>query len=290
MTSTARLPSPATRALALLERAFRISPYFLIMASGGKDSNVLFPLVQKLQAKHPSVKLAACHWYLPVPGLDCVERPIHALRRRFKDCPIFYVPHYTLPDHLWLGDMRPRTRETGPRAKTLKATECEDAARLYYAAHLSGLPEEAVSAAANSSLDATDEDGKRPRVHIEGLSVDPWQDIWVLGGQRSRDSLERRAMISGFRKQKDASGIATGGAVGLNVKERRVYPVHDWTAQDVLSYCSATGVLPAAPLGGLNTTNLDPSNPKVMAVVRDRYPRDYEKVLAVFPGARAEGD
>jgi hypothetical protein len=58
----------------------------------------------------------------------------------------------------------------------------------------------------------------------------------------------------------------------------------------VLSYCSATGVLPAAPLGGLNTTNLDPSNPKVMAVVRDRYPRDYEKVLAVFPGARAEGD
>jgi hypothetical protein len=101
MTSTARLPSPATRALALLERAFRISPYFLIMASGGKDSNVLFPLVQKLQAKHPSVRVAACHWYLPVPGLDCVERPIHALRRRFADCPIFYVPHYTLPDHLW---------------------------------------------------------------------------------------------------------------------------------------------------------------------------------------------
>jgi hypothetical protein len=30
MTSTARLPSPATRALALLERAFRISPYLHI--------------------------------------------------------------------------------------------------------------------------------------------------------------------------------------------------------------------------------------------------------------------
>ena len=290
MTSTARIPSPATRALALLERAFLISPYFMIMASGGKDSNVLFPLLEILQRRHPSVRAAACHWYLPVPGLDCVERPIHVLRRRLGDCPVFYVPHYTLPDHLWLGDMRPRTRETGPRAKTLKATECEDAARLQFAAHLSGLPDGIVRELAAQSLNEMDEDGKRPKVVVDGLKVDPWRDIWVLGGQRSRDSLERRAMISGFRKQKDAFGIATGGAVGLNMKERRVYPVHDWTADDVLAYCRATNCPPAAPLGGKNTTNLDPSNPQVMAVLRDRYPRDYEKVLAIFPGARAEGD
>lgn len=281
--------SPVQRALALLRKAAQTSPNFLVAASGGKDSNALFPLLQELGRELP-IRVACFHMYLPVPGLDCVERPIHVLRHRLGDCPIYYVPHFALPDHLWLGDIRERTAETKRRAKPLKATTCEDAARCYFAAHLSGLPDGTVQAAVNKSLGQADEDeeGTPAPPRIAGLTVNPWTDIWVLAGQRSRDSLERRAMLSSFRKQAGLGGVATGGAVGFNVKERRVYPLHDWTTSDVLAYCRVKRVPPPPPLGGLNTMNLDPSQPKVMGVLRRLYPKDYEKVLSVFPYARAE--
>lgn len=307
MTTTAPtrrlLKTPAQRALLLLERALTShpsAPHFLVQASGGKDGNACMELVRQLQVQHPQVKVAVCHWYLPVPGLDSVERPIHVLRKRFaggdKACPIFYVPHYSLPVHLASGKLRPLSAEVARRVRVVKAAECEDRGRLYFAAWLSGVPVEEVKRLARAALDsrieaAEDPDAEVQPMQVPGLKVDPWRDIWSVSGHRKDDSLERRAMLSGFRKQHDETGRATGGAVGLNPKERRVYPLHDWCKDDVLSYCRARGCPPPSQFGEANTTNLDPSNPDYMRYMRDHYPRDYQKVLEIFPGARcAEED
>ena len=297
--------TPSQRALSLLERALASNPSqpnFLIQASGGKDGNACMELVRELQRLHPEVRVALCHWYLPCPGLDCVERPMHVLRQRFirsagetadKACPVFYVPHYSLPVHLAQGKLRPVTSEVVKRVRVVMAAECEDRGRLYMAAWLSGIPVEQVKSEARKALESRieaqeDPDVEVKRMEIPGLRVHPWRDIWSVSGHRKDDSLERRAMLSSFRKQTDASGVATGGAVGLNPKERRVYPLHDWCKDDVLSYCRARKCPPPSNFGESNTTNLDPSAPKYMRYLRDHYPRDYAKVLEIFPGARTD--
>lgn len=277
------LRTPASRALDLLRRAAAISPYFQIAASGGKDSNAIFALVEDLRKEDPRVRVSACFWYM-VKGIDCVERPIKILCRRLGDCPLYFVPHFALPDHLYLGESRPRSIDTKRRAVALKQVQSEDAGRLYFAAKLSGLPDGVVQSTAAKVIEDTDEDGVRSKVRIDGLKVDPWNDIWVLGGQRSRDSLERRAMLSSFRLQA-SDGVASGGRVGLNVKDRRVYPVHDWSADEVLAYCRAKKLPPAAPIGGKNGSNLEPRDALAVAALKKLYPRDYEKFIAVFPNA-----
>lgn len=280
--------TPPARALALLERAARESPYFLVAASGGKDSNVLFPLLEDLKKKDPRIRVGAFHMYM-ARGIECVERPIKVLCQRLG-APLFYVPHFALPDHLFLGEARERTSDAARRALGLKATECEDAARIYFAAHLSGLPEGAVDqAVARSQAPPEGEGESAPRLKIEGLTVDPWRDVWVLRGERARDSLQRRAMISSFRLQRDAMGFATGGCVGLSPKERRVFPVHDWTANEVLAFARARRCPPAAPIGKTNGSNLEPADALAVAALRRLYPSDYARFVRLFPNARDSG-
>lgn len=323
--------TPYQRAMALLRKAADVSPYFLISASGGKDSNVMFPLCGDLQKERPEVRFAALHWYTvpPIemtgkPGVQCVERPLRMLCARYKT-PLFFVPHYNLPDQLFLGEVRQHTIETkfcgrcggrgsikdtacafcegrgydrltkepcnacvcprckgnGQGAQALKVTACEDAGRIEYAASLAGRK--------RAEFQLKDAEGNY--VHsVDELSVHPWRDIWVLLGQRQVDSLERRAMISAFRMQANSEGVAVGGRVGLNVKERRVYPICDWTTDEVHSFVRARGVPPAANLGSANTINMDPSQPGVMEQLKRLYPADYHRVREVFPNARATSD
>ena len=97
-------------------------------------------------------------------------------------------------------------------------------------------------------------------------------------------------MISGFRMQANSQGIAVGGQVGLNINERRVYPIYNWPSKSVLSFVRARRVPPAADLGDTNTTNLDPSQHAVVESLKTKYPRDYRRLLEVFPNARATSD
>lgn len=324
MTTSRR--TPKKRALELLRRAASTAPYFLIHASGGKDSNVAFPLLAELQREDPRVRFAALHWYMVPPeevggrgGIQCVERPVRVLCARYK-VPLLWVPHYTLPDRLYEGITRHGTSETrgcsvcagkggfvgsrprlrqlvkdgeeweacercggcGQGALAVKVAECEDAGRLDWAARLGGL---------KGRKDLTLRDADDQPLHpVDALPVHPWRDIWCVSGHRSNDSLERRAMLSSFRMQKNEAGVVTGARPGLNVKERRVYPVFDWTTDDVLAYARASGCPPAADLGGLNTMNLDPRNPEVVERLKVKYPRDYARLLEVFPQALASSE
>ena len=81
--------------------------------------------------------------------------------------------------------------------------------RLWFAAHLSGMdPDDFVPA-----------EGEEAKRALSDLKVDPFK-IWYVGGQRQNDSLERRAMLSQFRRQQrdharpagDAAGAAGAGA------------------------------------------------------------------------------
>lgn len=315
-------PSPAARALDLLRRAAKVSPYFLIMASGGKDSNVAFPLLADLRREMPQVRIAAQHWYtIPPPeltggkrGMECVERPLRILAKQVQ-APIFWVPHYSLTDALYLGEIRPPTRETrrcdqcwgkgrldhadqptleegddtracprcrgvGMGAPRLRTTECEDAGRVAWAAQLAGV----------TPSDLVGRDGAPAARSLDSLPVHPFTGIWTVWGQRLDDSLQRRAMITSFRAQVNAAGVVTGARVGLNLKERRVFPIASWSARDVLAFVRARRLPPAASFGSTNTTNLDPSQPIVVECLKRYYPRDYARLLEVFPNARALSD
>lgn len=292
------------------------------MASGGKDSNVSFPLLMDLQREMPEVRIAALHWYtIPPPeltggkpGMECVERPLRILAKR-ANAPIFWTPHYTVTDALYLGEIRPPTRETrrceqcwgkgrldhadqptleqvegtrpcprchgaGMGAPRLRTTECEDAGRVMWAAQLAG--------AEVSEL--VGQGGAPPARSLASLPVHPFTGIWTVWGQRLDDSLQRRAMITSFRAQVNAAGVVTGARVALNLKERRVFPIASWSARDVLAFVRARNLPPAASFGATNTTNLDPAQPIVVECLKRYYPRDYARLLEVFPNARALSD
>lgn len=297
--------------MALLRRAADITPYFLIQASGGKDSNVAFPLLADLRRENSAVRVAACHWYMVPPeeltgkpGIQCVERPVRILCAQLE-APLFFAPRFNLMDVLYLGAGRRPTRDTrgcsecgakgrdeegevcercggsGQGAFVIKPVECEDAGRLSWAAQLAGLK--------RADLLEKGEDGRR--LHpLDSLPVHPWTGIWSVLGQRSNDSLSRRAMISSFRLQQTDAGVATGGSVGFNPKQRRVFPVHDWTAQEVLAFARARKIPPAAQFGGINGSDLDPAEPASVETLKRLYPRDYERFMEMFPSALATSE
>lgn len=274
-------PSPLQRARDRLAHCASIYPYFLISASGGKDSNASFPLLAELRAKDPRIKIGAYHYTL-MRGIQCVERPIETLCRRYQ-VPVHYLIHPSLPQLLYEGFCRTRTAIVGRAYQTqLNMVDVELAGRLWFACLL-------------SKKDASDlvpaEDEEEAKLSLRDLSVDPFK-VWYVGGQRQNDSLERRAMLSGFRRQQKALGedglkIPTGGQLGVNPKERRVYPLADWSSDQVLAYCRAMNLPAAADLGGKNTKGVNPSDPAAMRAMRDNYPRDFARLAERFPLAIA---
>lgn len=97
---------------------------------------------------------------------------------------------------------------------------------------------------------------------------------WLALGHRMTDSLHRRGMLhrcSGF----DAPG-------------RRVYPIWDWAPCDVHSYLRARRIPIPVPLRPSMRSNGFDLRPKTLAALRERAPRDYAKVLAIFPFAEAQ--
>jgi phosphoadenosine phosphosulfate reductase len=97
---------------------------------------------------------------------------------------------------------------------------------------------------------------------------------WIATGQRKDDSLERRAMLS--------------KCGGIDVKNRRFWPLAEWGKRHVFSYLARSRVpLPAdynlfnGSWGGrLYATDL--------VAIKKAYPDDYEKICRYFPYAAAQ--
>lgn len=274
------MSTPLQRARARIARAGEFSKHFLISASGGKDSNAIFPLLAEYRDKNPGTTIGAFH-YTRCKGLQCVERPIETLCRRYS-VPLHYTIHPDMPAQLYSGWGRTRTAiaDRAYRAR-IKIVDMENAARLWYACHLSGVDVEDL-------LPQGEEEDAEARLALKDLKVDPYA-MWVCAGQRLNDSLNRRAMLSCFRRQLQQVGdmrLPTGGDIGLNPKQRRLYPVADWSSVEVLGYCRAMRLPAAADLGGKDSSGVNPSNKDAMRALKQRYPGDFRLLCERYPAAR----
>lgn len=96
---------------------------------------------------------------------------------------------------------------------------------------------------------------------------------WFAYGHRIMDSLHRRGMLL--------------TAKGVLEKQQRCYPLWDWSHTDVFSYLRANKI-PIPSMFGVKThktSGLCPDDVKCLLELRQHYPSDYAKIIAVFPHA-----
>lgn len=95
---------------------------------------------------------------------------------------------------------------------------------------------------------------------------------WVAAGERINDSIVRRAMIK-----------STGT---IDARRARFYPVANWTKREVLQYIRHHKLkLPRDSKGlGFSFRSLDGSE---LAFIKATYPRDFERILRMYPFAGA---
>lgn len=107
---------------------------------------------------------------------------------------------------------------------------------------------------------------------VEGVARRTSGCDWVVLGYRLHDSLQRSALIK------------SGGIV--DPKTKRVYPIAPWHARQVVTYIK-THRLPVVPsLGSDDTSGMDLA-PRPLLALAERFPRDFARVLEVFPDVEA---
>ena len=101
--------------------------------------------------------------------------------------------------------------------------------------------------------------------------------FWIGFGYRKQESIERRAMLTA-----DWPG-------GINRQRGGFAPVADWTTRDVRAYIRRQHI--AIPSSVLASRQFGITlAPVEMHWLRQHFPADYERVLQVFPYARAQAD
>lgn len=96
---------------------------------------------------------------------------------------------------------------------------------------------------------------------------------WIATGQKKIDSLERTAMLSHCNS--------------IDVARKRMYPIADWNNAAVFNYLKRNNV-PLPPdyaIGGASFGGR--LNAEWLRGIRERFPKDYQKILEVFPHAEA---
>lgn len=125
------------------------------------------------------------------------------------------------------------------------------------------------------------------RPHVKELRGAPKagvKDIWaqirkqtgirlIATGERADETIWRRGQMA--------------RCGGFSTEQDHLFPVHDWSEGDVLAYLSARKIPVPRGLGRKNMSGVD-LRADTLAYLRDNYPDDYTKILAVFPYAGAQ--
>lgn len=95
---------------------------------------------------------------------------------------------------------------------------------------------------------------------------------WIAAGERIADSIVRRAMI-----------VKAGT---IDAGRGRIYPLAHWRKADVMAYIKRNNlrVSKEARILGHSFRDLRPA---VLFAVKQHYPADYEKIIAMYPFAEA---
>lgn len=95
---------------------------------------------------------------------------------------------------------------------------------------------------------------------------------WIAAGERCADSIVRNAMI-----KKSGS---------IDYKRGRFYPLAYWKKNEVIHYIKYKKLYlsPEQKRLGFSFRSLAGSE---LAIIKEHYPRDYEKILKVYPFAEA---
>lgn len=95
---------------------------------------------------------------------------------------------------------------------------------------------------------------------------------WIAAGERCADSIVRNAMIK-------HSG-------SIDYKRGRFYPIAYWSKKEILEYIKYKKLYlsPEQKKLGFSFRSLDGSE---LTIVKEHYPKDYEKILKVYPFAGA---
>lgn len=95
---------------------------------------------------------------------------------------------------------------------------------------------------------------------------------WIAAGERAKDSIVRNAMI-----KKSGS---------IDYKRGRFYPVAYWSKQEILHYIKMKKLYlsPEQKKLGFSFRSLAGSE---LSAIKEMYPKDYEKILKVYPFAEA---
>ena len=96
--------------------------------------------------------------------------------------------------------------------------------------------------------------------------------FWIAAGERIADSIVRRAMIV-----KDGT---------INAKRGRVFPIAHWTKAHVKAYVARHGLRVSEETSVFGYSFRDLS-PKSLALMKQHYPEDYERIRAMYPLAEA---
>jgi phosphoadenosine phosphosulfate reductase len=95
---------------------------------------------------------------------------------------------------------------------------------------------------------------------------------WIAAGERAKDSLVRNAMI-----KKSGS---------IDMVRSRFYPLAYWSKKDVVTYIDAHN-LKTSPESAILGHSFRSFETKDMLLIREHYPKDFERIERMFPHAGA---
>lgn len=118
-----------------------------------------------------------------------------------------------------------------------------------------------------------DDSVKQTRIaDVYGYVREKTGTFWIAAGERIADSIVRRAMI-----------VKTGT---IDPKRGRIYPLAHWTKKHVERYVEHHSLRVSEEQAVLGHSFRD-LLPKSLAAVKKHYPKDFERIVSVYPLAEA---